>query len=107
MTFAGVQGGVVRTDPADLPDWRDAIAANEAGEQGSSIPVLVLQGTKDVLVRPAVAQLYTERACAVGTPVDLREVAGADHNGVVGAGRDDALSWTADRLSGAPASDTC
>ena len=55
----------------------------------------------------AVARLYAQRACAVGTRVDLREFAGADHNGIVGAARQDALTWSADRLSGDPASDTC
>jgi Secretory lipase len=107
VTFGAVPGGVLKTAPDELPDWKAAIAANEAGEHRTAAPVLVAQGDQDPLVRPAVAQLYAQRACASGSLVDLRSYAGRDHGDIVDAAEKDALAWTVDRLDDRPAVDTC
>jgi pimeloyl-ACP methyl ester carboxylesterase len=107
VVFGAVPGGVLRAAPDDLPDWRAAIAANEAGEQRSAAPVLVAQGDDDPLVRPEVPELYAERACDNGSVVELRRYPGVDHGGILDASMRDALAWTVDRLADRPADTTC
>jgi pimeloyl-ACP methyl ester carboxylesterase len=100
--FALLPGGVLRPDAAGLEDWQAAVDANQAGEQASAVPVLVLQGDDDVLVRPATAERYRERACQAGTDVELLRYAEADHTTIVTSGWADAERWSAQRRAGSP-----
>jgi pimeloyl-ACP methyl ester carboxylesterase len=101
-TFAFVPGGVLRPEAAGREDWRRAVDANQAGEQAGPVPVLVLQGEEDVLVRPASVERYRERACRTGIEVEVRLFPEADHTSIVDDGWEDAERWSADRLAGRP-----
>jgi acetyl esterase/lipase len=107
VTFAVLAGGALVPGGIDRPEWQAAVVANEAGAHRSVPPVLVLQGQDDTLVRPGVADQYQQAACASGSSVEVRRYAGADHGGVLSAGRSDALSWTADRLARKPVGKAC
>ncbi|WP_374454444.1 lipase family protein [Nocardioides sp.] len=74
-------------------------------------PLLLAQGETDQLVIPSAQQEYADQRCASGGgPVDYRTYPDRDHVGVVAADSPlvaDLYEWTAQRLSGEPADDTC
>jgi len=66
------------------------------------VPVLVVQGGADRLVRPAMTAAYVRRLAARGATVRLKTYAGADHSGVIAPSMPDVLAWMQDRLAGLP-----
>lgn len=73
-------------------------------------PLFVAQGAADALVLPQVQLAYVQQQCAAGQHLQYRTYPGRDHVGVVAADSPlipDLLSWTEDRLAGAPATDDC
>ena len=62
------------------------------------VPVLAQQGTDDQLVFPFFTDAVVDGLRTNGATVDYRKYPGADHNGVVGAGRADTDTWLAQRL---------
>ena len=73
-------------------------------------PVLVAQGADDTLVSPAAQDAYVADRCAAGYPVDYRTYAGRGHVPLVEADSPlipELVAWTAQRLAGEPAADTC
>jgi hypothetical protein len=103
--FAPLAGRVFRSDPA--PQWLEAIAANDAGQQPSSAPVLVLQGAGDTIVPPDSIHTYVDNACAAGTTVELWSFAEDDHTTVMSDRVAPTLAWFADRLAGAVPGTSC
>lgn len=82
------------------------LAENAVGNRPPTVPVLVLQGTADPLVRADITAEAVRRYCTAGATVDLRVLAGADHLTVLES-TPDALVWLADRFAGAPPPSTC
>lgn len=73
-------------------------------------PLLVGQGTADILIAPAAQDAWVAGRCADGQRVDYRSYEGRDHLSLVAAGSpavQDLLGLTEDRLAGEPATDTC
>lgn len=73
-------------------------------------PLLVGQGAADSLVVPSAQDAYVAARCAAGFAVDYRTYAGLDHLALVEEDSPlvpELVAWTADRLDGAPARDTC
>ncbi|QRE00169.1 hypothetical protein [Burkholderia phage BCSR5] len=63
-------GPAITSNVSDNPGWAAALALNNAGSKASS-PVLVYQGTTDMIVPPASTKAYTQRATAAGTQVQV------------------------------------
>lgn len=73
-------------------------------------PLFVGQGAADALVLPQVQLAYVQQQCAAGQHLQYRTYPGRDHVGVVAADSPlipDLLTWTEDRLGGAPGTDDC
>jgi pimeloyl-ACP methyl ester carboxylesterase len=89
----------------DLEPWATYVTANTPGNYSSNVPVLVLQGEKDLIIPPKASQQLTQRLCAKGTPTELRLFPKWGHTPKPGIG--DAISWAADRLASKPVGPTC
>ena len=85
-----------------------AIAArNEPGALRLTTPLLVMQGSGDVTVRPQDTDATVQRLCAASAPLAYSVFTGVDHNGVMVSGAGEALDWMRARFAGQPAVGNC
>jgi len=105
-----------RITPADLfqpgVDTNSDVLAhgllNDPGRTRTSAPLLVVQGTADTTVPPALTDDFvTTMACPIGDRIDYVHVTGATHDTVVFRAVSVIMSWMAQRLHAAPAPSTC
>ena len=94
-------------NPLDIPALATILHTNSAANRPAGAPVLVAQGTADDGNPQFLTDAFVKKACAAGDTVDYRVYAGATHLGVVPAAANDVAAWFADRVSGAPATNTC
>jgi alpha-beta hydrolase superfamily lysophospholipase len=81
---------------------------NDPGRRRTAAPLLVVQGTADTTVPPALTNLFvTTVACPVGDRIDYVHVTGATHGQVVFQAVPVIMAWMAQRLRTAPAPTTC
>ncbi|HKA05310.1 MAG TPA: alpha/beta fold hydrolase, partial [Acidimicrobiales bacterium] len=71
--------------PAHAPGWQEAVAANEAGQRTTPVPLFIYQGDKDQIIPVAASARLLARYCALG----------------------DILAFANDRLAGLPAPSSC
>ena len=82
--------------------------ANDPGTVKTSVPMLVVQGTADGTVPPALTDSFvTTMACPIGDTVQYLHVTGATHGTVVFEAAPTIVAWMDARLAGAPAATTC
>ncbi len=86
-----------------LHDYRN----NEPTRLHISVPVLLLQGTADTVVSPAMTTDLDLGLCLRGGHIEYETVAGADHFTLLRKTLPRALSWAARRFSGKPAKENC
>ncbi|MFU8840995.1 MAG: hypothetical protein ACNA8R_09770 [Nitriliruptoraceae bacterium] len=67
--------------------WASRIAENTPGDEPIHAPLLIVQGTDDVLIRPDIQRRFVARLCGTGQQLEYREFA--------------------DRLTSPPTIDTC
>lgn len=93
--------------PWDTEPWGRIIEANTPGGAPVPAPLLLLNGSEDQLVHPAMTRQLAKRECEYGEPVAFRLVPGADH-GPTGHDAAPAVArWIAGRFAGAQAPDDC
>ena len=81
---------------------------NDPGHTREDAPMLIVQGTADTTVPPALTDAYVkDLACPIGDTVDYFHVTGATHTTVVTLAEPQILHWMMDRLLGAPGLTTC
>ena len=93
--------------PVDEPQWRDALAANRAGDRPTDVPIFIYHGADDDLVPPAMSADLFDRYCAVGVNASRTVYPGTDHVSVLTAAFGDIAAFTIARLSGQPAVSGC
>ncbi len=83
--------------------------ANDPGRVRTTVPMLILQGTKDMTVPPGLTDAFVSgTACKIGDTVEYLHVMGATHNTVVLVGTPSIVRWMQGRILGSsPASTTC
>lgn len=82
--------------------------ANDPGRTRTAAPILVVQGTADTIVLPALTDAFvTTLACPIGDTVDYLKVTGATHLSVPFASAPTIVEWMRQRLAGSPAPSTC
>jgi len=82
--------------------------ANDPGNVRTLFPMLVVQGTADGTVPPALTDSFvTTKACPIGDTVQYLHVPGATHGTVVFEAAPTIVAWMDARLSGQPAPTTC
>ena len=81
---------------------------NDPGQVRTAPPMLVLQGTADATVPPALTDGFiTAKACPIGDTIDYLHVTGATHGTVVFVAAATIVQWMTARLTGKPAPTTC
>ncbi len=80
---------------------------NEPGLLAIGVPTVIMQGDADVTVRPVDTDAVAAELCEGGTLLDYRTYPGADHQGVMKDGADDAATWLKARFAGEKAASNC
>jgi pimeloyl-ACP methyl ester carboxylesterase len=90
------------------PDVIAHAKLNDPGRVKTSAPMLVVQGTADTTVPPALTDSYvTTMACPIGDTIDYLHVTGATHGTVVNVSVPTITQWMTARLAGTAAPSTC
>jgi alpha-beta hydrolase superfamily lysophospholipase len=81
---------------------------NDPGRTKTPAPILVVQGTADTTVPPALTDDFvTKTACPIGDTIDYLHVTGATHGTVVNVSVPTITEWMTARLAGTTAPSTC
>lgn len=94
-------------DLTRLVDWRRLLEENSPGLLPPDVPLLLVQGDADGLVRPEVTKAYGDRQCAAKVSMRLVILPGVNHGF---AGRDGArvaMAWIAQRFDHFVPPDDC
>ncbi len=94
-------------DMTAIEPWRGIIAANTPGPLPRAVPLLMIQGTADTIVRPAVTDAFVRRQCETGSAVRFLQMPGIGHNPIARDTATAAVQWMADRFAGLPAPSDC
>jgi len=95
-------------DPRLTEPARSVMFENDPGRRSTSAPILLVQGTADVVVVPARTDALLDKLCALGGVVDLELLPGAGHdNAAVRASEESIVPWLAARFAGAAAPSVC
>jgi len=93
-----------QTDPNVLAHAR----ANDPGNVTTQFPMLVVQGTADGTVPPALTDAFVAtKACPLPDAVEYLHVTGATHRTVVYTAAPAIVAWMNNRVAGKPAPTTC
>ncbi len=87
--------------------WASHIAENTPGAEPIDAPLLIVQGTEDVLIRPDIQRRFVARLCDAGQQLEYREFTDVGHLGVDDTADDYVVEWLTDRLTSPPTIDTC
>lgn len=93
--------------PEDLEAWSARIAENTVHPDRLDSPVLLTQGSDDVVIPAFLTDQLAERLCAAGTPLVYIRYDDADHGTVLVPTFDEMQEWLDDRLAGEPVETTC
>jgi hypothetical protein len=100
--------GVFLTSAATDPNVLAHAKANDPGNVRTLAPMLVVQGSADETVPPALTDAFvTTRACPVGDVVEYLKVTGATHGTVVFSSAPAIVAWMNTRVGGKLAPTTC
>jgi len=91
----------------DLDAFLAVAARNEPALIKIPVPTMILQGGKDVTVRPEDTDASVRKLCADGNVIEYKAFPGFDHNGSMVAGADDAQRWLDTLFAGRPVSGNC
>jgi pimeloyl-ACP methyl ester carboxylesterase len=108
QAYAGRHLADFTTQPlATAPNWSEAVAANEAGQMKTPVPIFIYQGEQDQIIPVSVSATLLQKYCALGVTASRKTYPGADHTSVIPAALSDILAFANDRLSGRPAPSSC
>jgi len=99
--------GFLREDLTAIPPWDGLIARNSPSNASPGVPLFIVRGTADRIVRPDVTSAFIGRLCANGATVRVLDLPGAGHNEAGRLAAPYAAQWIAERFSGAPAPNDC
>jgi pimeloyl-ACP methyl ester carboxylesterase len=91
----------------DLDAFLAVAARNEPALIKIPVPTMILQGEKDVTVRPEDTDASVRKLCADGNVIEYKAYPGFDHNGSMVAGANDAQRWLDALFAGKPVSGNC
>jgi pimeloyl-ACP methyl ester carboxylesterase len=103
----GLKQAFLKDNPARVPPWSDMLVQNSLYGLNARTPALIMQGTADDIVRPAVTTEFVRSACRAGATVEYVTIKGAGHGAAMEMGRTRAVNWLAARLRGQPARSNC
>ena len=90
-----LKGAILRTDPANMDTWVDAIRHGSAGRVKPRVPILMCQDSFDggTVVPVPWQQAYADAVRALGGTIDIRDYPEADHFSLPTACVADARAW--------------
>lgn len=94
-------------DITKVEPWRGIMRRNTPGPLPRGLPLLMIQGTADTIVEPAVTEAYVRRQCKAGGPVRFILMPGIPHHTIAHDAAPSAVQWMADRFAGAPPPNDC
>ncbi len=94
-------------DLAASPRWGPLMQRNSAAPVPIGVPLLIAQGSADVIVDPAVTRGFVGKMCAARQPLRYIAVAGGDHVTIAKRTGSETIDWIGDRFAGKPAPNDC
>lgn len=101
------RGAIRNVDLARTQPWGALMRENSASPRAAPSPLLVIQGTADTIVAPAVTEDFVRRACANGKTVRFISVPGGEHATVARTEAGATLDWIDARFRGERAPSDC
>jgi alpha-beta hydrolase superfamily lysophospholipase len=92
---------------AESPRWGALMQQNSVTPTGFTMPLLVVQGSADVIVAPAVTRALVDKLCARRANVRFISIEGGDHVSVAKRSAPETVNWLGDRFAGKPAVSSC
>jgi alpha-beta hydrolase superfamily lysophospholipase len=92
---------------AESPRWGALMQQNSVTPTGFTMPLLVVQGSADVIVAPAVTRALVDKLCARRANVRFISIEGGDHVSVAKRSAPETVNWLGDRFAGKPAASSC
>jgi dipeptidyl aminopeptidase/acylaminoacyl peptidase len=89
------------------PRWAELMRVNSVAPRKLGVPLLIAQGSADVIVAPEVTRQFVEQMCRVGQPLRFVEVAGGDHVTIAKRTARTTIDWISGRFAGNAAPDNC
>ena len=88
-----VVGNFLLHDPATTQPWADLLAANTPGSKPLAVPLLVVQGEADTLVRPEITERFVAHERSIGTRVTYLPFPHIDHGLIAIVAMPDVIKW--------------
>jgi alpha-beta hydrolase superfamily lysophospholipase len=104
MRLIGQLRGV---DLGASPPWAALMKANSVAPVRFTVPVLIAQGGKDVIVAPEVTRRYVDALCRTGQRVRFLHPDANDHVTIAKNTAAETIDWIGDRFAGRPDPDDC
>ena len=89
------------------PLWAEQMRANSVVPRNFNVPLLVAQGSADLIVSPAVTSAFVTAVCRAGQPVQFLQIAGGDHVTIAKRTAATTIDWITDRFAGRVAPNDC
>lgn len=89
------------------PRWAELMKVNSVAPRALGVPLLIAQGSADVIVAPQVTRHFAEQICRDGQPLRFIEVAGGDDVTIAKRTATTTIDWIGDRFAGRPVPDDC
>ena len=89
------------------PRWAELMRVNSVAPRKLGVPLLIAQGSADVIVAPPVTRQFVEQLCRAGQPLRFVEIAGGDHVTIAKRTAATTIDWIGDRFAGKAAPDDC
>lgn len=103
---SGLDEDFMQADPFITPPWPELLAENTP-DGPIAAPILLLQGTADFVIRPAITADYAETRCTAGEEVELRWYRGIEHLAIGEVSAGTVREWFSARINGEPVQNTC
>lgn len=94
-------------DMTAIEPWKDIILRNTPGPLPRTMPLMMIQGTADTIVRPDVTASYVRSQCEAGGAVRFLQMPGIGHNPLARDTAPAAVQWMADRFAALAAPNDC
>lgn len=88
-----VVGRFLNADPATTEPWSGLLAENTPGSVPLTVPLLVVQGNADTLVRPEITTAFVAHERALGTRVTYLTFPDIDHGLIALVAMPDVMKW--------------
>ena len=89
------------------PRWAELMRANSVAPRTLGVPLLIAQGSEDVIVAPQVTRHFVEQMCHIGQQLRFIEVAGGDHVSIAKRTATATIDWIGDRFAGNAVPNDC